>query len=144
MKVCVGFKAIYVTVVNGTMSNSKKCVCGIPQGSILGPLLFIMYINDLPRCTSQMKVSMYADDTALYATGSNIDDLVDIINEDLQDSIWWNKNVRLKFKKTSFSTLSGMRRGFVISQISILVMILSKIWLLNLIFPLEIGGNTTI
>ena len=64
----------------------------------------------------------------------------------LQDPIWWNKNVRLKSKKFFF-TLSGMRRGFVIFQIFFLVIILLKllkIWLLNLIFPLEIGGNTTL
>ncbi len=56
----------HVTIINGVKSNERQAVCGIPQGSILGPLLFILYINDLPNHVSNVKVSMYADDTALY------------------------------------------------------------------------------
>jgi len=49
--------------VNGSLSNSQSLTCGIPKGTILGPLLFLVYINDLPNCLSISKPRMYADDT---------------------------------------------------------------------------------
>ena len=98
------------TVVNGIKSNSKNSVCGIPQGSILGPLLFIMYINDLPLCTSQINVSMYADDTALYAMSRDIDELIDIMNKELVKVRDWliRNKLSLNVSKTEFM-LMGTR-----------------------------------
>ena len=45
--------------------DSKKVTCGVPKGSILGPLLFIIYINDLPAYVQDASITMYADDTSL-------------------------------------------------------------------------------
>jgi len=56
-------------VVNGAKSNCRSITCGIPQGSTLGPLLFIMYINDLPLCL-KFKTILYADDTYLSLSHS--------------------------------------------------------------------------
>ena len=52
-----------VCCVNGHMSNSRSVSCGVPQGSNLGPLLFLLYINDLPNCLSTASPRMFADDT---------------------------------------------------------------------------------
>jgi hypothetical protein len=50
-------------LVNGQLSNSVPITCGVPQGSNLGPLLFLVYINDLPNCLNHTTPRMFADDT---------------------------------------------------------------------------------
>ena len=54
-----------VVVVNGAMSNWSKMVKGVPQGSILGPLLFMIFTNDMPPAVKHCSVNLYADDTIL-------------------------------------------------------------------------------
>ena len=51
---------------NGSTSDKLEIITGIPQGSVLGPFLFSMYINDLPSCTDKLNIIMYSDDTTLF------------------------------------------------------------------------------
>ena len=66
------------------ISNPKTTMYGIPQGSILGPLLFLLHINDMPDSLSHSVPSLYADDTEIYASSDNCADLVDKVNLDLE------------------------------------------------------------
>jgi hypothetical protein len=57
-------------------TSPKNIMCGIPQGSILGPLLFLLYINDMHKSLKYVTPSMYADDTEIYAYSKHCDELV--------------------------------------------------------------------
>ena len=61
--------------VNGYLSKPQKIYYGVPQGSILGPLLFLIYINDLPNCIEKSTEGMFADDTTLTASGKGLPEI---------------------------------------------------------------------
>ena len=75
--------------VNGVLSKSCTLTCGIPQGTILGPLLFLLYINDLPNCLSNSQPRMYADDTHLTYADNDICSLEASLNQDLLNINNW-------------------------------------------------------
>ena len=52
--------------MNGHESDSLLLTCGVPQGSVLGPLLFLLYVNDLPNASSLLTFHLFADDTNIY------------------------------------------------------------------------------
>ncbi len=82
---------------------------GLPQGSILGPLLFIIYMNDLPRCLEFFNVMLYADDTVIYCSSSMIQEVKSKSNTDLVNiTDWFNSNLlMLNFEKSSFLLIGG-------------------------------------
>lgn len=75
--------------INGHFSSFKKIKCGVPQGSILGPLLFLIYINDLPNCVHHSKPRMYADDTNLTTSGRSLKKVIQSTNKDLSNIKQW-------------------------------------------------------
>ena len=76
-------------MVNGIQSEFKPITTGVPQGSILGPLLFLLYINDLPNCLTSTTPGMYADDTQITASAETINELENILNFDLKNLHTW-------------------------------------------------------
>ena len=78
-----------ISYINNTKSNHGFVTTGVPQGSTLGPLLFIVYINDLPGCFKHCSVNMYADDTAFYYSDRNKRPVTDAINEDISNVYSW-------------------------------------------------------
>lgn len=79
--------------------------CGVPQGSVLGPLLFLLYINDLPNALNQ-KCILFADDTTLITKSKSKEELKEISNIALEKIINWleNNNLNLNIKKTKLMT----------------------------------------
>ena len=79
--------------VNGCLSNKGEIICGVPQGSILGPLLFLIHINDLPNCLKTTTPCLYADDTQIFASSYDSVALANDINSDLENvTDWLNVN----------------------------------------------------
>ncbi|XP_057299458.1 uncharacterized protein LOC130630077 [Hydractinia symbiolongicarpus] len=71
-------------VVNNVASEEKSIVCGVPQGSILGPILFLLYFNDFEECVKYSEVIEFADDTVLYFASKRLQDIEDKFNYDLE------------------------------------------------------------
>ena len=81
------------TLANGTRSNCEKLSCGVPQGSVLGPLFFIVYVNDLEPAFRNVNTQLYADDTVLYASGADMASLVKCMQTALYRlQTWCNSN----------------------------------------------------
>ena len=84
------------------MSTSLPITCGVPQGSILGPILFLLYINDIYRSSSLLSFILFADDTSLFYSSANLTQAIAVVNEELcKLSLWFNCNrLSLNLKKT--------------------------------------------
>ena len=61
--------------INGCTSDFRKTRCGVPQGSILGPLQFLIYMNDSPNSVENANITMFADDTSLFRSFESIREL---------------------------------------------------------------------
>ena len=76
-------------VLDGESSEEVNVTSGVPQGSVFGPLLFLLYINDLPE-NIQSQVSLFADDTAVYLTVTNMQDN-QVLQSDLESLQHWER-----------------------------------------------------
>ena len=89
---------------DGGKTDNKTITCGVPQGSILGPLLFLRHINDLSRASNILGSILFADDTNLFYSHSNIKTLFKTVNKVLlRVTEWFNTNkLSLNLTKTKY------------------------------------------
>ena len=83
-----------VVDINGSLSDERNITCSVLQGSILGPILFICFINDFPRSTI-LKAFMFADDTTCLISGKNLNDIVNVLNTEIQSMALWYKSNKM-------------------------------------------------
>ena len=103
----------YVSV-NGYSSNQLNVTCGVPQGSVLGPLLFLIYINDLPNSSSKLSFYLFADDTNIYFESHSLSILQKVVNKELRNVRKWldaNK-LALNIDKTNCVIFSLCTKSF--------------------------------
>ena len=95
--------------ITNLISNENSIKAGVPQGSVLGPLLFLLYINDI--ASSLLSVcSLYADDTSLLFSSTNVLEIEQTLNEDLKVLDNWSKKWLMSFnpKKTNIMIISNI------------------------------------
>ncbi len=109
-------------LLNSNKSSSEKMSCGVPQGSILGPILFILFINDMYKST-KLNLLSFADDTTVYASGRQIDELTEFTNNELDKLFTWlcaNK-LQLNISKTKFVLFGPPQRRVNYGPINIII-----------------------
>ena len=99
-------------VVDGVESRQLDVNLGVPQGSVLGPLLFLIYVNDIVNSSNLLKFSLFADDTVVLYSHKNVTTLVSTINQELQMLNDWFKcnKLFLNFKKTKYVLFHSKRK----------------------------------
>ena len=98
-------------VYNEKVSKYQTIKCGVPQGSILGPTLFLLYINDIKNISNLLKFIIFADDTNIYYSNEDIKVVEKTMNEELIKLVSWFKanKLTLNVEKTNFIIFSKKR-----------------------------------
>ena len=99
-------------LVNGHTSDKLQVTHGVPQGSVLGPLLFLIFINDLPNVSKFLQFYLFADDTNIYYESSDLFNIQKILNRELRKVWKWLEANRLalNIEKINFVLFHSSQR----------------------------------
>ena len=100
-----------VVKIGDTISSSQTIICGIPQGSTLGQLLFLLYSNDLPNCSTKLSFRIFADDTNMFYTSNNLRNLESVMNEEFKLVVKYcaTNKLSINLSKTNYILVSSSR-----------------------------------
>lgn len=125
------------------LSDEYEVKLGVPQGSVAGVLLFLLYINDIGMVIKYCKIGLFADDTLIYISGNNIDEMQEKMNEDLQNlQEWLNMNkLKLNVSKTKCMALNLKHGNICIKLKDEVLEVVSKIKYLGVIIDNNLKFN---
>lgn len=110
-----------VVYANNSFSKSSFIISGVPQGSVLGPLLFTMFINDLPSILKHCQIHMFADDVQLYLCSDslNLNEIARLVNLDLARLLHWSEKnlLQINGSKTKAILFTRNTRPIVLPSI---------------------------
>ena len=100
------------TIIDGKSSSRRSVASGVPQGSVLGPLLFSIYVNDIPSRVNTGKMLMFADDATVFVTGTSVENVQNNLNQAMQEVHQWtvDNKMLLNTKKTKVMLLGSRQK----------------------------------
>ena len=111
----LGNRQQYVQYKN-SKSDNEMIPCGVPQGSVIVPLLFIIYTNDLPNCLTYSKAILFADDATIYLSSSDIHYLYKTVNIDMGYMTEWLRSNKLFLNVSKNTCCNVQTRAYEHSQ----------------------------
>jgi retron-type reverse transcriptase len=106
---------------NGKYSQPRGIIMGVPQGSVLGPLMFIIYMNNIGSAIKECQYYLFADDTLLSISGNSVQECLEKLNRDLKNLSKWLKfnKLKLNVSKTKHLIMTGTQNSIEIGSMSL-------------------------
>ena len=101
------------TEINGKSSVEEEVLFGVPQGSLLGPKLYTILVNDLPEAITEGEVTLFADDTSIYCIGDNVDKIIDSLNLAMEEVLGGCRRNKLTVHSGKTEAMLLMKKAFM-------------------------------